>query len=109
LNLSSRRMVLVDFHKHAKKQAPEPQSGSVSTADMFLAISVRRTTPSIAFIRPAGDDKEASKVGSHILLAARATNARSEPIIQNYCQAAKVRFREVSLNSGPYKTSALLC
>jgi hypothetical protein len=60
-------MVLVDFHKHAQKQATQPQSGSVSTADMFLAISIRRTTLTIELKRPAGDYREASNVGSQFL------------------------------------------
>jgi hypothetical protein len=62
-----RSMVLVDLHKHAQKQATQPQSGSVSRADMFLAISIRRTILSIELKRPAGDFNDASKVYSHFL------------------------------------------
>ncbi len=59
--------MLVDFHKPAQKQVKQPQPGSVSTADMFLGISIRRTILSFEFKRPAADNNDASNAVSHFL------------------------------------------
>jgi hypothetical protein len=59
-------MLLIDFHKYAQKTAAQPRSGFVSASDMFLAISIRRTTLSIACKRRISDDTKSVKVDSDL-------------------------------------------
>ena len=54
-------MVIIDFHKHALEQAARQRSGFISKANVSLAISIRRTTLSFEFKRPARDYNDASK------------------------------------------------
>jgi hypothetical protein len=62
-------MLLIDFHKYAQKPAAQPQPDFVSAADMFLAISIRRTTLSIACKRRVSDDTESAKVDSDLVVS----------------------------------------
>jgi hypothetical protein len=53
-------MLLVDFHKHAQKQAAQPRSGSALKADMFMEISIRRTTLTVELNQVMKMDVQAS-------------------------------------------------
>jgi hypothetical protein len=57
-------MLLVDFHEHAQKQAALRQSGSASKADMFMEISIRRTTLTVELNQAMKLDGQASSRAS---------------------------------------------
>ena len=61
-------MMVIDFHKYTQKRVAQSQSGFVSKADMFLAISIRRTSLSIAFKRPSGANADACEVDPLLFL-----------------------------------------
>jgi hypothetical protein len=62
-------MVPIDFHKYAKTRAAQPASGSLSGADMFLAISIRRTTLSFAWKHQTTENCDRRAVARDLLVS----------------------------------------
>lgn len=62
-------MLPIDFHKYAQTRTVQPASGSVSGADMFLAISIRRTTLSFACKHRTTENSDLRAVSRDLLVS----------------------------------------
>ncbi|KQB98215.1 hypothetical protein AL073_04850 [Loktanella sp. 1ANDIMAR09] len=65
LHMYSGIMLPIDFHTYAQTRAAQPVSASVSGAEMFLAITIRRTTLSFVWKHRATQNSDARTIARH--------------------------------------------